>query len=90
MSPDTVKYFEGLLTVYTDNIKISDIKSNIILFFLADFDPDRRRFSRSTPDLCPVLSVAAASAVLDHRAGPGELSRIRGHAGLPVFHQAVG
>jgi hypothetical protein len=33
MSPDAVRYFEGLLSIYTDNIRISDIKSNIILSF---------------------------------------------------------
>ena len=53
MSPDTVKYFEGLLTVYTDNIKISDIKSNIILFFLAISIPTVAAFRAQLPTYVP-------------------------------------
>jgi hypothetical protein len=53
MSPDTVKYFEGLLTVYTDNIRISDIKSNIILFFLAISIPTVAAFRTQLPNYIP-------------------------------------
>ena len=53
MSPDTVKYFEGLLTVYTDNIRISDIKSNIILFFLAISIPTVAAFRAQLPTYVP-------------------------------------
>ena len=55
MSPDTVKYFEGLLTTYTDNIKISDIKSNIILFFLAISIPTVAAFRLQLPTYMPLF-----------------------------------
>jgi hypothetical protein len=56
MPPDTVKYFEGLLSVYTDNIRISDIKSNIILFFLAISIPTVAAFRTQLPTYCRFLS----------------------------------
>ena len=90
MSPDTIKYFEGLLTVYTDNIRISDIKSNIILFFLAISIPTVAAFRTQAPVLYADIPIAAASAVFDHSLGPGDLSAICPHAGFPVFHQADG
>jgi hypothetical protein len=55
MSPDTVKYFEGLLAVYTDNIRISDIKSNIILFFLAISIPTVAAFRTQLPFYMPIF-----------------------------------
>jgi hypothetical protein len=55
MSPDTVKYFESLLAVYTDNIIISDIKSNIILFFLAISIPTVAAFRAQLPFYMPLL-----------------------------------
>ncbi len=55
MSPDTIKYFEGLLTVYTDNIRISDIKSNIILFFLAISIPTVAAFRTQLPFYMPIF-----------------------------------
>ena len=55
MSPDTIKYFEGLLTIYTDNIRISDIKSNIILFFLAISIPTVAAFRAQLPSYMPLL-----------------------------------
>jgi hypothetical protein len=55
MSPDTIKYFEGLLSVYTDNIRISDIKSNIILFFLAISIPTVAAFRAQLPFYMPLL-----------------------------------
>ena len=88
MSPDTIKYFEGLFTVYTDNIRISDIKSNIILFFLAISIPTVAAFRTQLPFYMPIIPIAAASAVLDHSLGPGDLSAICRHAGFSVFHQA--
>ena len=55
MSPDTIKYFEGLLAVYTDNIRISDIKSNIILFFLSISVPTVVAFRAQLPVYVPLL-----------------------------------
>lgn len=55
MSPDTVKYFEGLLAVYTDNIRISDLKSNIILFFLAISIPTVAAFRAQLPISMPIF-----------------------------------
>ena len=55
MSPDTIKYFEGLLAVYTDNIRISDIKSNIILFFLTVSIPTVVAFRAQLPTYVPLL-----------------------------------
>ncbi len=55
MSPDTIKYFEGLLAVYTDNIRISDIKSNIILFFLSISIPTVIAFRVQLPVYMPLL-----------------------------------
>ncbi len=55
MSPDTIKYFEGLLSVYTDNIRISDIKSNIILFFLSISIPTVVAFRAQLPVYVPLL-----------------------------------
>lgn len=55
MSPDTVKYFEGLITVYTDNIRISDIKSNIILFLLAISIPTVVAFRLQLPAYMPLF-----------------------------------
>jgi hypothetical protein len=55
MSPDTTKYFEGLLTVYTDNIRISDVKSNIILFFLSISIPTVVAFREQLPAHVPLL-----------------------------------
>jgi len=55
MSPDTIKYFEGLLAVYTDNIRISDIKSNIILFFLAISVPTVAAFRTQLPVFLPLF-----------------------------------
>ena len=55
MSPDTIKYFEGLLTIYTDNIRISDIKSNIILFFLAISIPTVAAFRAQLPPYMPLF-----------------------------------
>jgi hypothetical protein len=55
MSPDTIKYFEGLLTTYTDNIRISDIKSNIILFFLAISIPTLTAFRAQLPSYLPLF-----------------------------------
>ena len=55
MSPDTIKYFEGLLTVYTENIRISDIKSNIILFFLAISIPTVAAFRTQLPFYMPIF-----------------------------------
>jgi|SRR5208282_5308905 len=55
MSPDTIKYFESLLTIYTDNIRISDIKSNIILFFLAISIPTVAAFRTQLPPYVPLF-----------------------------------
>ena len=55
MSPDTIKYYEGLLAVYTDNIRISDIKSNIILFFLAISIPTVAAFRAQLPLYMPLF-----------------------------------
>lgn len=55
MSPDTIKYFESLLTIYTDNIRISDIKSNIILFFLAISIPTVAAFRAQLPTFMPLF-----------------------------------
>jgi hypothetical protein len=55
MSPDTIKYFEGLLTIYTDNIRISDIKSNIILLFLAISIPTVSAFRLQLPVYMPLF-----------------------------------
>ena len=55
MSPDTIKYFEGLLSIYTDNIRISDIKSNIILFFLTVSIPTVVAFRAQLPVYVPLL-----------------------------------
>ncbi len=55
MSPGTIKYFEGLLAVYTDNIRISDIKSNIILFFLSISIPTVVAFRAQLPVYMPLL-----------------------------------
>src|SRR5271154_6641533 len=54
MSPDTKKYFESLLTIYTDNIRISDVKSNIILFFLAISIPTLVAFRAQLPLYTPL------------------------------------
>ena len=54
MSPDTNKYFESLLTIYTDNIRISDVKSNIILFFLAISIPTLVAFRAQLPLYLPL------------------------------------
>jgi hypothetical protein len=54
MSPDTKKYFESLLTIYTDNIRISDVKSNIILFFLAISIPTLVAFRTQLPLYTPL------------------------------------
>jgi hypothetical protein len=54
MSPETIKYFEGLLTTYTDNIRISDIKSNIILFILAFSIPTVAAFRTQLPFYMPL------------------------------------
>jgi hypothetical protein len=63
MSPDTVKYFEGLLTVYTDNIRISDIKSNIILFFLAISIPTVAAFRAQLPTHVPFVPLVAQTVL---------------------------
>ena len=55
MSPDTIKYFEGLLSIYTDNIRISDIKSNIILFFLTVSIPTVVACRAQLPVYVPLL-----------------------------------
>jgi hypothetical protein len=55
MSPDTIKYFEGLLAIYTDNIRISDIKSNIILFLLTFSMPTVAAFRAQLPVYVPLL-----------------------------------
>ena len=55
MSPETIKYFEGLLSIYTDNIRISDIKSNIILFFLTVSIPTVVAFRAQLPVYVPLL-----------------------------------
>jgi len=55
MSAETVKYYEGLLAVYTDNIRISDIKSNIILFFLAISIPTVAAFRTQLPFYMPLF-----------------------------------
>jgi len=55
MSPDTIKYFESLLGVYTDNIRISDVKSNIILFLLTFSIPTMVAFRAQLPVYIPLL-----------------------------------
>ena len=55
MSAETIKYYEGLLAVYTDNIRISDIKSNIILFFLAISIPTVAAFRTQLPFYMPLF-----------------------------------
>ena len=35
LSPETKKYYEGLISAYTDNLRTSDYKSSTIMFLLA-------------------------------------------------------
>lgn len=55
LSPETVKYFETLLAIYTDNIRISDVKSNIILFFLSISIPTIVAFRAQLPAFVPLF-----------------------------------
>ena len=55
LSAETIKYYEGLLAIYTDNIRISDIKSNIILFFLAISIPTVAAFRAQLPYYMPLF-----------------------------------
>jgi hypothetical protein len=55
LSPETIKYFDTLLAIYTDNIRISDVKSNIILFFLAISIPTIVAFRAQLPLYVPLF-----------------------------------
>jgi len=66
MSPDTIKYYEGLLTTYTENIRTADFKSNIILFFLAISIPTVAAFREQFPFHLPffLLLLLPLSAIV--------------------------
>jgi hypothetical protein len=55
MCPDLVKYFEDLLSVYTDNIRASDFKSNVLIFFLSISISTVAAFRPELPHYIPML-----------------------------------
>ncbi len=57
MSPDQKEYFERLITVYTDNIRTSDAKSNILIFFLSISVSTLTVFRGDLPRYIPVLAL---------------------------------
>jgi hypothetical protein len=55
MSPDLSKYFEDLISVYTDNIRASDFKSNVLIFFLSISISTVAAFRPELPRYIPML-----------------------------------
>jgi hypothetical protein len=55
MSADPGRYFESLISVYTDNIRASDFKSNILIFFLSLSISTVTAFRGEFPHYVPIL-----------------------------------
>ena len=49
------KYFEQLIATYTDNMRASDVKSNILIFFLAISISTVTAFRAELPPYIPIL-----------------------------------
>ena len=55
MSPETTSYFERLISTYTDNIRASDFRSNILIFFLSLSISTVTAFRAELPRHVPIL-----------------------------------
>jgi hypothetical protein len=55
MTEAKIKYFEQLIATYTDNIRASDFKSNILIFFLSISISAVTSFRGELPRLLPIL-----------------------------------
>ena len=59
MLPETVNYYEGLIGVYTDNIRNPDIKSNIILIIILFSISTVTTFRTQFPPFVPIYLMLA-------------------------------
>jgi hypothetical protein len=55
MTDAKIKYFEQLIATYTDNIRASDFKSNILIFFLSISISAVTSFRAELPRFLPIL-----------------------------------
>ena len=54
LSPETRKYYDGLISTYTENLRISDYKSSTILFLLAISISTVAALRNELPDFIPL------------------------------------
>jgi hypothetical protein len=59
MNEAAIKYFEGLITLYTDNIRQIDFKSNVMIFFLSISISTVSAFRLELPKFVPVYILLA-------------------------------
>ena len=54
MTPETIKYFESLMAMYSDNNRSADSRASTVLFVIAVTIPTIVRFRDELPELIPM------------------------------------